>query len=263
MGFLVDPAAVSRLKAKGLIAKSATDYPKLAYEFGILSEALEDAQAKGLTFNDFVTRLASRPMSLTIEERAAIKYVKRSLAGHIKGLGDQIEKKTGNVILKADARLRHRLTQAIKRDLISGIEQRKAVKEVAKSLRDTVGDFERDWLKVAHTELHNAYQEGKASAILVRHNKGYDPVVYKATHKDSCEYCKTLYVERDGVTPRLFYLSDLTKSGVTNIGRKAGDPHNTNWKPVLGSTHPFCMCDLRELPRGFEFGSRGELKRAG
>lgn len=61
----------------------------------------------------------------------------------------------------------------------------------------------------------------------------------------NCKHCKRLHLEDDGVTPRIFKLSELEDS---NIGKKAHE-----WVPTVGSVHPWCQCQLMVLPDGMGF----------
>ena len=100
---------------------------------------------------------------------------------------------------------------------------------------------QRDWLRVAATEVNNVFQEGRLASI-IKASGGEDPDVFKRVAPSCCAYCRLLYVSKDGVTPRVFKLSVLIANG-SNVGRKAGRPSlkHTGWKPVIGSTHPWCF----------------------
>jgi hypothetical protein len=113
-----------------------------------------------------------------------------------------------------------------------------------------------------HTEIHNAVEEAKAIVIAHRHPER-DPRVFKRTRPDACAFCRLLYLRPDGVTPRVFRLSDLLANG-TNVGRRAGRPtrsghSRTQWRATLGAAHPFCQCELRVVPDGTGFDARGRL----
>lgn len=64
----------------------------------------------------------------------------------------------------------------------------------------------------------------------------------------NCKHCIRLYTTQGiGSKPRLFKLVDLIANG-DNIGIKVKD-----WKPTLGSVHPFCRCQIKFLPKGYEW----------
>jgi hypothetical protein len=82
----------------------------------------------------------------------------------------------------------------------------------------------------------------------------------------NCAYCKLLYLKPDGITPRIFRLSQLQANG-TNVGRAARRPTRigkmkTEWRAVVGAIHPSCACELYRLPDGMAFGAGGKLVRS-
>jgi hypothetical protein len=90
-----------------------------------------------------------------------------------------------------------------------------------------------------------------------------DKYVYKRPMPTACAQCKYLYLMPDGVTPRLFKLSEMISNG-TNVGRK---PHPTKGgkvvpggrvdgqetlKAVAGLVHPWCACMGPYTATGYE-----------
>ena len=101
------------------------------------------------------------------------------------------------------------------------------------------------WRRVASTELNNAIQNGIYHSIADTSDEAGDQLVYKLPNPDACKYCKAVYLEDDGVTPKIFKLNQLEE---TNIGRKAND-----WGPTVGAVHPWCSCQLITIPDGYDF----------
>ena len=60
-------------------------------------------------------------------------------------------------------------------------------------------------------------------------------------------------MEDDGVTPKVFKLSELIGNG-TNYGKKQAD-----WVATLGIIHPYCQCTLGIKPKDTEFDKNGNL----
>lgn len=255
MGDAVDPAEVERLRRQGLISATAKSYPNDTFLFGFLSDALGEADAKGLSYNEFKDYIAHRPLSITSEERYAVKHLKRSLMQHVQGLGNKMNAKTHEVLVEADQGLRRRLAAELQAQLIEGIEKRKSMSKVVTELRKATKDYARDWFRIVSTELNNAYQEGRLQTIM-KANKGRDPLVFKRPRPDCCIECSTAYLEKGNV-PKIFTLSEMVGNG-TNVGRNKRER-----LPVIGSHHPWCMCELHELPPGFDFNSKGEMFYAG
>lgn len=62
----------------------------------------------------------------------------------------------------------------------------------------------------------------------------------------NCRHCIRLYLTKGiGSKPIVFKLSKLIENG-TNVGKKVKE-----WKATLGSVHPFCRCELRQIPDGY------------
>lgn len=78
-----------------------------------------------------------------------------------------------------------------------------------------------------------------------------DPVVFFIIVRDGavCSECVRLHMMPDGVTPRLWYMSEVG-SGY----HKKGDPN-----PKLGGLHPHCRCQMSTLLLGYGFNASGKV----
>jgi len=79
-----------------------------------------------------------------------------------------------------------------------------------------------------------------------------DPTVFFVVVKDNvtCKECIKLHLMPDGVTPRLWKLSELKQS----YHKRGGD------FPSAFGLHPHCRCTLTYLTKGFGFSVNGLLK---
>ena len=105
--------------------------------------------------------------------------------------------------------------------------------------------------------MWDAKLQGEAESIIqgnspISDDKG-DTLVYKRPASDACAKCKQLYLESDGVTPKIFKMSDLLSKG-TNYGKRQSD-----WVPTLGVIHPNCMCSLNIMTKNTQFDKGGNL----
>lgn len=130
-------------------------------------------------------------------------------------------------------------------------------------LRQVTDDSKQDFDMVVRTELINNKIYGQAHKILqgqgvYGESKG-DTTVFKRPNPDACNHCKKHYLEKDGITPKLFKLSELMANG-SNYGKKVNE-----WEPTLGILHPYCQCQLHVMPEGCEFDETGQIaiKKAG
>ncbi len=250
---------IKRLKKKGLLRDVADDLIKEAYRFGVYSGRLPSKAPEEMKVGEFLRFMGGTNPALTFEERQIMDHAKNHIATHIRGLGNTFSKKVQAVLIDGDKRLRRTKMLQIRGIVSEGLSHRKTVKEITQNLKSLVGEQQRDWLRVAATEVNNAFQEGRLLSI-AKTAGGKDPNVFKRPAADACPFCKLLYLEKDGVTPKIFKLSTLIKNG-SNVGRKAGRPHpkHTGYKACVESTHPFCRCPLMHLPQGFGFDKNGEM----
>lgn len=257
---LCGPAAIpaedfDRLRKSGVITKLPEQPIDLVTAAHLLGGMLADTTpelAQKLSTESF-WEMARNQDTLTDAEHEAIELAKDNVGHYVKDLGNKYEKAFHLATNKADRKLQK--SRLLRRVITAGLEDKKSVNEIAEDLTKAMKDSQRDWLKIAQTEIHNCMEEGKAIALFKSH--GGDPNVYKIPKPDACPYCKTLYQKSDG-TPKIFKLSDLMANG-TNVGRKAGHPSKTMYKAVLGSVHPMCRCELQYLPKGTAINAQGQL----
>jgi hypothetical protein len=205
---------------------------------------------------DFEAYLLRKGIVLNQTERVAVDLLRRSLAEHVKTLVANLTTKVGQTLLKADKQLHRQLGRKQRPGLFAETERRKALAMVAKDMAQATETSLANAMRTISTETNNAYQEGRASEIL-RKAGGGDPLCFKRPRHDACDACVAAYLMEDGVTPRVFRLSELIDNG-SNIGKSRADR-----LPVIDSFHPFCVCELSWLPSGFGFDSKGQMTYVG
>lgn len=122
-------------------------------------------------------------------------------------------------------------------------------------LKSQTEGWKKDWNRIAQTEMWDAKLQGEAETIINKNSSSHisETLVYKLPAPGACAKCKQLYLERDGVTPKVFKMADLLSNG-TNTGKAQSD-----WIPTLGVVHPNCMCSLNVKPKGTKFDGSGNL----
>lgn len=134
--------------------------------------------------------------------------------------------------------------------------------KVKQALRDTAKDANRDWTRVALTEMSNAIGISSVDRIVSDNMSSDldDIYVYRLTVRDSktCKYCNRFYNDsRDG-SPKLYRLSTLLSNG-SNFGKKPD-----SWMPVAGATHPNERCSQTiELKPGWKLLVGGKVTYIG
>lgn len=131
------------------------------------------------------------------------------------------------------------------------------VKAMRGAFRDMSAKAQSPWQRVTSVALNDAYQLGRVEGISKAYPKGHEPLLYKRPEADSCLWCKALYLEPDGCTPKLFKASLMRSFGLNNLDRSPRTPETTDWLPVIGSVHPYCQCEVHELPRDHAFNHKG------
>jgi hypothetical protein len=127
--------------------------------------------------------------------------------------------------------------------------------KLRQKLRDASGDGNRDWMRVAVTEMSNAIGIASVDRIVSDNATAdlEDVFVYRITVKDAktCKWCNRFYTDSDG-SPKVYKLSTLLANG-SNYGKKTD-----SWEPVIGATHPNERCSqVIELKPGFKLQPDG------
>jgi hypothetical protein len=258
----IPPEELSRLRSKGRLPAPRMSLIQRAYEYGLLAAKHGPDHDATISLGAFMAFLNSSAAGLSARDQRTVRDVTDHMVSHVNGMSLDLQRKFHRALAEADKHIRRLRDHAISKITSEGAARREGVREIAARLRKATRDLRKDWTIVAATELNNWIQEGKAAAIRQR-SADKDPLVFKRPRPDACPYCRILYLEEDGVTPRVFRLSDLVANG-TNHDRKANRPTlsgsaATEWKPTLDSVHPFCRCSLQEMPKGYGFDDKGKL----
>lgn len=182
--------------------------------------------------------------------RYTLEHAKASVKEAIETSKQEVKKQLKAVVLKANKEYKEQ--EAI--DLATPVPKQIEKREVAsKSLISTVAKlatvgsiayFFRKEFTTALTDMINSTLVDKISE---RGPLSIDVVpgstlVYKEVVKDDrlSPECRRLHLHTDG-SPRVYHLSTLIENG-TNVGRTKSE-----WKVVVGGTHPGCRCLLRRV----------------
>lgn len=121
-------------------------------------------------------------------------------------------------------------------------------------LADLWGDVTHQVKRMVDTEASNARNMGVLEGILgVSTSQGIkDPVVFWITARDAnvCKECAKLHLMPNGVTPRLWFLSEVSQGY-----HVAGENH-----PAVGGLHPHCRCSMVTLMPGYGFDKAGMVR---
>lgn len=239
-----------RLVKKLGLPEAIVDLITTSYKYGKLGVL----QGKDLsTMSESDVKKLMRNIKLTKSQQNSVDYSKIKAQQSIDSLSQRITSSAVTMAIQSDLSM----WEAVKEVIPAAMENDTPRYKVIQELREKTGDWERDWHRVAHSEMWDAKLQGEAEAIMndespLSKDKG-ETLVYKRPAHNCCNKCRQLYLEKDGVTPKVFRLADLMANG-TNYGKKQAD-----WLPTLGILHPNCMCTLNVMPKDTTFDAQGNL----
>lgn len=254
----VDPSVVSKevlddLASKGLVNTDVQSVQD-AYLYGQVLAAANNPDVANMSLDEFKAWIRKNPVPLTPMEQQAVTMAQQQAAQYITGLGNRVKIQTGQLLIEADTGLRRRMRDTIRNKVAANIASRETVKQLKSDIGWATKDWTRDLERISVTEKHNAMEQGQADLYAKRF--GSDVRVAKIAHPDCCAHCHRIYVGPDGA-PRIFRLADLEANG-TNVGRRSSE-----WRPIVGPTHPNCICNLIRVPIGMGFDAQGDMVEGG
>lgn len=278
-----EPEQLERWKRLGLVPEHITpetfagsvpaemQYIRNAFLIGRMAEAVEQST----TFEEAMRLALNLPIQKP--DLAAIAIAEQQTAMYITDNAKDLATKVGQLaIQKRNEAIRQMAVdyhaRKLKRTVLDEEAKREAGEEIPEryvenwqqfksELYHALNEKDRDLDRVAFYEITDAQKQGMAANLLQDGN--VDKYVYKRPLPTACAQCKHLYLMPDGVTPRIFKLSELINNG-TNIGRK---PHPTQagkvkpggrpdgaeaLKAVAGLVHPWCACQGPYTATGYE-----------
>ena len=246
------------------------------YQMAVILAHMDQAGRQsryGTTPAAWLAEVERNPVPMTEGEESAARYASRRAAQYVTGLGARVASSVNATLLKEDARLSSMFRSAI-RDAVAanlgdedaqqrmeerGIESglpadffddafRGSINRLRSDIGHATGQWKRDLDRIARTEVIEAWNHGQADewtrmeidrAIETR-TPPRSARVYRVPTPTACSACRRLYT--DGGHPRIFDLEDLQANGTNHKTKRA------DWKPIVGATHPYCVCDLQRLP---------------
>jgi hypothetical protein len=185
--------------------------------------------------------------NLNGKTKQLIEKMKTDVATRIEGLIRE-----NNDSYKMDA-----LQNLDRTDIVDQLTKESTLGGLRQKLRDTAGDANRDWKRIAITETSNAIGIASVDRIVSNNvDKPLDDIyVFRITVKDAktCKWCRRFYDDTDG-SPKLYKLSFLLDNG-SNYGKKT-----EAWQPVIGATHANERCSqMIELKPGWALKTDGSV----
>jgi len=142
----------------------------------------------------------------------------------------------------------------------TGIKHRQSSSELVESLYDRFGNMNRDWRRIAETEIGNAQNNAQLLTELGRRKDDEEYIFMKGlSSSEACVWC------RNEVNNKIVVLLEAPPDtggdsiivdgetytaiwpGKSNYGR-----NRANWWIAAGTQHPFCRCTWVKHVPGFE-----------
>lgn len=255
---VIDESEVTRLAAEGVLPPDlGIDMIEDAYAYGRLlarPALATPAQVQAMSHVHFMAHKPTVMPKLTETEKHAVAWAKQSAAQHIRGLGNKVADDFTTTAIDADAAQRKKYMGVVREALAQNIARRESWRKLASDLGHQTKDWARDFRRIAVTEKQNAMQEGFARTLIEHEGDPKKIRVAKQPNPDACPDCVRVFLMAGpGSPPKVFSLAELQKNG-TNVGR-----HRSAWKPVSGTVHPHCACELVHVPEGMKFNEEGVL----
>lgn len=234
-----------------LIPKFPSHYQ--AFLFGRVSAAIGTQASRSMSYTDFEKFLANMGLfAPTTREMAFYSIAAKKTYTHIKGLGERLKNDVRASIdaeeinyLAAQEAARQKGEEVLAKEIADGTLEKRTVQKITSNIANQMNDWQRDWGRIVETECQDVYNMGQAQYMMTL---APDPLVYFDVFPGACKHCIRLFLTNGvGSKPRVFKLSTLLANG-TNYGVKVRD-----WKATIHPVHPFCRCDLRYLPQGYEW----------
>ena len=218
------------LKHEGLIFGGQVDYVDLAYRLGKMIPALRlVSQKKGKfpTLKTLIERAIKDPLSPP--EKKAVLFAQHQAAEKLRPIVNTL----GSAITQD---LLEREKSIVRREIVTGIRERRPILKLASMLREKTlaqgNPTNRDYERVARTEMVRAYCEGAVVQIKKDLPPKKDPTVFKQVASTACVHCRRIWGEAPNF--RYYKLSEVEKMP-SNVDKKAKD-----WKAQIGPIHPNC-----------------------
>lgn len=221
--------------------------PLIESLYQIASQRGNEESRKKVKLRDLIALAGlSGILPLTDAQAYTLEHAKREMYDAIESAREEYKKKIRQSILKTndDARSSE-LSQASTLE-----ERRKRRMLLISSLLvglGTIADkiqnaFEKDATGALTNLINNAAVDEVVVANVINQTPLADIRVYKRVKNDGrqCGWCVKFYQNKDG-SPKIYRLTDLLANGSND-----GLPKSA-WKPVVGSTHPRCRCELHYL----------------
>lgn len=221
--------------------------PLIESLYQIARERGNEATRKPMKLRDLIAWAGlSGVLPLTDAQVYTLEHAKREMYDAIENSREDYKKKIRQEVLRANADAR-----AMELSQSATVQERQQRKQLLIStlligLSGVLEKLQENFTKGATVALTNLVNNAAVDEVMINNLVSQLPTseirVYKRVKNDGrlCAWCNKFYTNKDG-SPKVYRLTDLLANGSND-----GLPKSA-WKPVVGSTHPRCRCELHYL----------------
>lgn len=201
------------------------------------------------------------PADMTPRQRDSWTQARTRAGEFCRGLGNRMIDEMGTILTEVwdgetplfvpDAEKRARFIDAIQEATSEAVARGWTAKKLASEIGHRTGDWARDLLRIARTELQGAYND--AVVMQAVKQDGMDARIARVPQAGACEACEAILLDEDG-KPRIFTVRELAANG-TNVGLRVSE-----WRATIWPIHPNCRCGAVHVMDGFTVDEMGALE---
>jgi hypothetical protein len=257
----ISESDLKKLKDLKLLSMDVTvESIKQSYVLGKLESTLKEGQYRNFTWEQL--QLKAKNYLPTPMEQYQIDAAENTLTTKFRGLGDDIK---NNLFARLNKETEQFVTEAqvqgkIKDIVKQGVELQKDYLKVAKDLVEELKEPNRNWFRVAATELHAAHSKGYVDTVAQKQDayedsEGVDSDIAIVPNPGACEECLSRYIDQETGNPKIFPMKEL----LANAGSNYVKPWRVNALACVPPLHPNCSCRPRFCPPGWGFDEKGKF----
>ena len=226
---------INAMRKEGIDVSNADSFLELIYNYAFLNE--KNSANKPTSGPDAQAQQAVPGVKPVGDAHdAAVEHLNEMAKVSLDKLQQDTTSRIEGIIRDSNNSYRFNALQNLDRpESFDNLVKQSSVGKIKQELRDYTKEANRNWARVATTEVSNSIGLGATDRIVSqnRDKKPEEVYVYRIVVNDQalCKWCDRFYQDDDG-SPKVYRLSTLLDNG-SNYGKKTAE-----WNPVVGATHP-------------------------
>lgn len=256
-----DPEELQELKDAGVDVNNTESLLELTYQHNFLNNPIKPESPTSIP--DMIVQQSAAGILPTGEAHTyTIRSQNAKVRQHIEKLYLDVATRLQGIIRDNNDSYKFNALQHLNRTpAIDALVKESYIGKIKSSLKDTSKQANRDWGRVAITEMSNMIGIGSTDRIVSNNvDKSLSTVyVYRIPVNDAvtCKWCKRFY-GNGSETPKIYRLSTLLGNG-SNYGKPTDQ-----WRAVISATHPNTRTSqIIEVRPGFKVLPNGTMTYIG